>query len=531
MRAFLFGALALLLVGCGRGGYQTQSFIGGDGVMASLDAATDENTLVTDEGSLQWGEPVQAEDSQTFAFEMKIPFGRVYEAAAAATRALAPYACQVEGVEAQNPLSYADGEIPCGQIQSEQWKRILNVDVPAYSGQHGDFQVFVNGLNVPVYLSRAARQGTYSESTLDKKAVESKTSSARFGRDVSVRFSPKDSSARLDLCVNVPGTAITAPAQDISAKASGEVLGVKISYGSSFTVTPGQASFDYGRGCFAADFGWKGQNLAPEISFSATTAPYLSNVTYEGLDIRINDWFLRLADDILRSFRVNLRAVVVAKAVALVNKIADQDIETGAWFTKIHADRLLQTTGDRLSHRVSSALRRAGVPATTEDLKTLLKDQCRARKLSGSVQWTPRLEEFCRDAIDQIEVTVVPFAVDAASQKAGCFDHYANINETRDASGRKKWWATQCRFASRFAVKMPSRWADRVQELKGLLQSHVSLDGVPAEWKKWIDDRGGDAYLLTLLLEELDRQGVSQVLPADWQSRIPALLAQISSQL
>jgi hypothetical protein len=494
-------------------------------------ANNSDSKIVTSEGELTWTTQASATKDLQYSFDLKIPFGRVFKIASKVTHLSAPLACQwTDGISSGAPWDFNEGEIPCGEIIDKQWKRLITVDIDPYTGSSDGFQVSVSGAHIPILLSRTANQGMYDEPNLDTKTISSRPSSKDFAEDISVRYIPDDKSARLELCLNVPGVTITAPTQIVHAKASKSVLGVKLGYSSDLNVTPGSSSFDYARGCFAADFGWHDQSLDPSVAFSATQAPYLSHVAYTGLNIRIDDWFLRLMDRILSTFNVTLRKNLIAQLTKTANDYADKDIETGKWFAKFGGEQVLKSTGERMTQNLSHVLTRIGVPSTTSELRQILHDNCRIKKLSGSA-WNARFETLCSEVIDSVNVTLAPFKIDVKSKAAGCYESFARIHDTSDSSGQAKWWASQCKFATGFSITLPAKWNDFDIELKQIVGDTISPSRIPADWSIHLSDAGVDDFLLSLLLEELEKRGYTQLSPSDWTQEIPAILAELKQQL
>ena len=145
--------------------------------------------------------------------------------------------------------------------------------------------------------------------------------------------------------------------------------------------------------------------------------------------------------------------------------------------------------------------------------------------MAGGATWTARMETVCRDLIDQVELRIEPFTVDAQSQALGCYSHFANIHQS------SSWWGNACKFSSRFSVKIPALWKDYANDIHQLLAAHVGLNQIPAEWVPYLQYLKLDSFTLVLLVEELERRGFSQVVPNDWQSQIPGILAEIRQRI
>lgn len=527
---FAFSPLLLALTACAPG-FQAQN---PQADLSSESAAVHER-VSTSEGELSWVAPSGASSDATdlrYDFELKVPFGKVYSAASLVTRTLAPYACQpVEGISNSSPSDYKAGEIPCGQILTGEWKQLMAIPILPFQISAGGFLISVDPLIVPILVSRNTHQGNYSEDSLDEKGSVQRLSSANFGDDISVRYTPDGTRAKLEMCLNIPGVDITSPAQNVRVTASKYVVFGRVYDTSTFTVTPGQASFDYGRGCFAVDFGWTGDQLTPSIHFSATQAPRLSNVNYAGLQVKINNWLLALTDSILKFFNVNIRQNLISRLTRTVNDYADSDIETGRWFGKVHGEALLNRAGEDINKRISSVVRRLGIPATSDDLRAQLHDSCRLLKLSGSSLWNERFNAFCTDVVDNVQIIVQPFAVDDASKASGCYDHFARIHETKDASGQAKWWAKDCKFAAHFSVVIPAKFKNYDSELKQVLGQLLSPERIPTEWLALLKNQQIDAYLLSLALEELEKRGYTKLTLADLEKELPQIIGEIRSDV
>ncbi|MBX2995532.1 MAG: hypothetical protein KF681_11945 [Bdellovibrionaceae bacterium] len=519
MLAFL--GLMGLTTGCGPG-FKTAEVLEQTVSLSSVNGR--DAKVQTQDGSLSW--QTQISSSVELQFEMKVPYGRIHRLSSGLIRGLTPYTCQfIPGLMNSSPFAYNKGEIPCGAIIDQNWKQLAVIPVDPVMGNSDGFNYQVSGFNVPVWIARAQRAGTYAEANLDTKTVQSRTSSTVFGDDVSLRYAPSGSSARFELCMNLPGSTVTSNRQTISAKASKKVLGVKISYASDFDVDMGGVNYDYARGCFAADFGWQGSSLSPTLQLTTTQAPYLANAVHGGLKIYIRDWFLRLADNILGFFRSSLRVKAEKLGTSEANKVLDQDVETGRWFSKVHGEQTLATAAQKMTQQISKGLTRVGIPSSTNDVRAMIADSCRLKKLSGSQDWTNRVETLCRDLLEKIEVTVEPFSVDADSSGKGCYASFARVHESQG-----KWWASECQFSARFKIKIPLMYQDYQQELKLLLASRFSLDRIPDDWKNALEGYGVDELNLAEVLEELERQGYTQVTGGDWASRLQSVVAQIRAR-
>lgn len=480
--------------------------------------------LKTIDGEVSWN-PLN-NNELSLEFEVKVPYRRVFKMSSQVVKALIPFTCQaIPGIMNSAVQSYKQGEIPCGGIIDNDWKQLLSITVDPMSGTSDGFNYFVTGTTIPVMISRAQNSGSYSESNLDSKSNETRTSSPQLGEDISLRYNPEGTKAQIELCMNVPGATVTSTRQSVNAKAWKNVLGVKVSYDSDFEINPGQARFDYARGCFAMDFGWMGKELAPQLNLKTTMAPQLSNAQYSGLNIKISDWFLRLADNVMDFFKFSIRSKVQEKMVGKVNSMLDSDVETGRWFTRIHGEERLQEVGRKVTQQIANSVARIGLPSSTEELRTQVKDNCRLKKMSISEDWTDRLEQFCKYVVSEIQIEIEPFHRDQDSAAKGCYSHMARLHDSQN-----KWWANECHFAVRFKVSLPLPFKEFTNELKLMIASQISVDRIPEAWQERLQELKIDEATLAIVLEQLEAQGLTQVTAGDLGQRAAPIIEQLRAQ-
>ena len=61
-----------------------------------------------------------------YQFEMKVPFGRIYQMSSKLVRFTLPFACQyIPGISNSSVSSYDFGEVPCGGIVDQNWKQLM----------------------------------------------------------------------------------------------------------------------------------------------------------------------------------------------------------------------------------------------------------------------------------------------------------------------------------------------------------------------------------------------------------------------
>jgi len=492
------------------------------------------NLVQTANGTFDYYLNKYGDGAETIFVEFNIPYGRIYSAASSVVRLMAPQACQiVPGIQNSAPSAYNPGEIPCGVIQDSNWKQLIDLQVPSQFIQAGGFNIVTSYTDVPVMLSRSTRSGNYQQPDLDSKTNATFSSSSNWGDDVAVLYKPSGDDAHMEICVNVPGGEVTAPQRYISATADQWILGIDISYGSWFTVTPGNATYDYGRACLNADVSWSAQGwFTPFVNFSVKTAPYLQNVSYQGLNIQIDDWLLNAVNDILSFFGTNFKQDLINSLTQTGNNFAQNDIETGAWFQQMGGNQLLQSASNSLNGQLQNVVGRLGLPTSATDVQNMLMDKCNLEALTLSPNWTADMQTFCKTVIPQLDILIEPFAVDKNGQAAGCYDFYANVNQTVDGNGNPKWWATQCHYTARFNIRLGTNIVQYEAQLQQLLQDHLdALDNIPADWQSQLQQLGLGEYGTYLLLQQLQQQGYTSILNSDWSQGIPPIVQQIVTNL
>jgi hypothetical protein len=389
---------------------------------------------------------------------IKIPYGWVYEAASLAVKAAEPLACQFGGVETEaSPYTaYASGEIPCGKIVGNGFKEVDSVTIPGYYKKSGPITLQSDSATVGVLISRQQFTGSYQEPRLDSRSTETLTTSPNFGDDISVQWDPSADgmSTVLHLCAAMPGVQATVTPFAISAKATLQEL-LKITVGSKFDISPGQAQFNYARGCFSTTIAFASGALVPTISFAVDQDPVVDGATYSGLEIKIENQFLAFLDDILSWFRTGLRAIAKKYATGEFISYDDSELQNGHWFVTANGVQAVANLGTTVNNSIVKAVNSAGLPLTTSDMRALIARQCSLLPLVSSLD--PNFAADCLTALNSISIAVQPFYRDPALASAGCYDYYANINQTGVLTGQEKWWANGCDFSMQLQFRVQTQ--------------------------------------------------------------------------
>lgn len=474
------------------------------------------NSTETHLGKLSWNKPQEAKnDKVEINYEMSIPYGRVYSGLSKVAKLLSPkMICSVLD-KAQN---YTDIETPCGKIINDQWKEMTVIPVDAYEGVHSGYTVTMNAFDIPVWLSRQTQQGKYSEASLDIKGDIEKMSSKNFGDDISIRWNPMNNGAEFDMCLNVPGGTVTAPRRDIFVRAKKKTWYGHFSTSTDLETTWGQLSWKYGRTCFRVQYFNEKEGYTPDQTIQFLKTPYLFDIQYTGLNVRIGNWFLRLIDNIMNFFKSSIRKAMIKKINNSVNNLADQEVESGAWFTKVYTEVALKKNSEQLHTRIKNLLERSGGFITTERVQDMIRDNCRLLKYSKSPLWSERMQKFCIEISNTIEISMNPVARNTQEEQLGCYNYYANIHSVKKQSGQKVWWANQCNYSLRFTIRVSRNAADQLEDIHELIQNQIEELRIPNEWQELLDANELDEVALNLLLEEAEKRGYKELSLQDLQN-------------
>lgn len=505
-------------LGCGQKMQSSKSISGSE--LASSEA--------TSLGELNWGPTQKTTDEDVeMVYNLKIPFGRVYKTISSTIEKITPLLQKQLSNEIQK---YQIGEVPVGSIINNDWKQLIEIDVERTETVKSGYTVTVDGFTLPIWLSRSTRQGNYVENCLDYKKPMKMVSSKSFGKDISFQWSPQERSIKMEMCMNIPGATLTIPKRVIHARARKKTWYGHFSTSSDFEIMPGQVQWDYGRGCFAAEYMQTNENGAGILNFTATEKPYLKSVSYTGLNIKIKNWFLRLIDNILSVFNASIRKAVIKKVSSTVNTIADQDIESGRWFSKVYTDEVLNNLAKRVHEKIRNTVQRVGGFVENKNLRNLLLDNCRLMKYSKSPKWTAKHQVFCSEIAQSLKISIDPLYFDDKSQKEGCYNYLANVHAAKDSSGRDKWWADRCKFNVQFSIKMSQAAKDYLDELHDVIRNQIDELRIPKEWQTFLKEQNVDEYLLNLALEEAEKKGLQQLDVETYKEQLVSLIEQVKTK-
>lgn len=489
-------------------GFKVQSVSNISEVTSMNQLSQSDFSLESSRGSLKWySQPTL--NNQDYKISMKVPYGKVFKGISKMIKSSAKYSCaMVPDVLKDGSFSYNSEEIPCGAIVDQNWKLLMYYNIDAASGSTSGLNYSFTGFQLPLFLSRETYSGKYTESDLTKKSIIEKQSSKKYLDDISIRYTPAGNQSKIELCINLPGGRLASVSQRVYGKIWDKILGFKVSYASAFDIYPGEVQYDYVRGCFAADVGFVG--FDPKINIHTTQVPAVHQATYQGVHIQIKDTFLRIIDNILNIFKLSIRKIAQKSITDAGNKILDQDIESGVWFSKVHGEQVLQDLGTKISNSSSSYLRTIGVPASDSDFKQFLKDTCLIKKLSGDSIWNSRLQKFCDEVVDRIQIQVTPFTINPDENQAGCYQYFARVHESSGS-----WWEQGCHFQSDLNIHLQLQDIDFVSEAKLLLAERWKEQFIPDVWKDKIEELGIDEMTFFIILKQAQSLGINTVSAQD----------------
>lgn len=414
---------------------------------------------------------------QYFSFTSGISFGVVYEAVSSVVKNQAPKFCESLNVLKENPNLYERGELPCGQIQDSQWKKIAFIQVPATEVQKEKMTQRLDAFSVPVLISRQQRNGSYSENSLDTKAEITKTSNRQFARDISVKFVPKGTHAELHICANSPGLTLMAPERVLHGNVKRRVLGINISLSGSGNVDFGTFNYGLARGCVMADLTYDPVLKKPAISAPIVENPKVINISYSGFKLDFREWWLKFIDKVADLFGNSIERSIERAVDKEINDFSKNELESGAWMNRLANETFRKKLDQKANQVVTEEIESRGIPVGSRSFKDKLIREC--RKLGLLTALPSAMNAFssrCEVLIEAMEIAVDPFYKDPEMAAKGCYSHYAGIFETKDSEGNSKWWSKDCEFRVRTQVRIP---AERTGDIPYLI-TLLNMDSIPA---------------------------------------------------
>lgn len=444
-------------------------------------------------------------------FTTRLTYGRVLEAISKVVRDLVPRVCEAAGL-ADGGARYHREEYPCGSILNSDWKKLLDLDIPEMRGKEDGVEYKIPGFTAPLLLARDNFSGATVTDNLDFKAARERRTSKAPGEDIELRFRPAGGQMAVDVCVHVPGTALTSPARTIKVSGKKKVLFVNISLSTDVGVRFGEVRFSYGRVCATSHVALNPATLQPSIRLAELEEPRLHDVRLVGTKITFKDWWARLLDKVASWFGLNIRKEIINRAQKEVSAISDDDFPTGKWLAKIasgllgkkHAREINKVLVDRLSGKE--------LPVTSIESREVLRRHCQLKSILDPrlAKWlTP---EMCEQLIDLMDIRFSPFYRPSSEEELGCYRHFALLHGARNANGTKKWWAERCSITSRLVIGVPRLDADRLVDLLEQIVKDFVDNEIPEELRKLLKERG---LPVAELLRRLDKAVKERRAPRD----------------
>ncbi len=398
-----------------------------------------------------------------YSTELNLSYHEVLKPLAQLVKKFAPQVCKIAGLPYQEG-AYAENEYPCGTPIDGNWKSILNVNIPETYASESGFDIHMNGFNLPLYLGRSNMSGNYNEDTLDNLQDTQLYSSAILGKDISLRIRPYNSSVKLDVCLNVPGTTLTAPYIYISGHAKKNLWLFDLDLDASLHIHPGVVSFQYLRECFSTHVGFDSNTGDPFVNLLSIDVPKIVGTQMTWTDFKFANWFTNLFTNILTIFGVNVTAELSKSLQNEVVQVSQDDVQTSQWMVTVAQKTLGEKWANKINELLIGKMHEDVMPDSAVSLKTILSRQCDRLASMLSKNDPSRVQaDACKAIINQVDLYVLPFKYDPEMENAGCYSHYANIAKADESTNY--WWKETCRFKAGIMIGIPAQYDDAVQAL------------------------------------------------------------------
>ncbi len=413
-----------------------------------------------------------------------------------------PQICSRLGLPASPADQYKKGELPCGKIVDGNWKQVHIYKLPKIKESENGIKIKVDSFDIPIYLSRQQRQGRYVEADLDGQKPVQKLSSLEFMKDVSVRYVPYEDKSYFQVCFNIPGADISTPKVKFKGKAKKKIghFG-HIHADAKMEGKFGDAKFDYARSCVTAFIKLDEKTLKPVIEIKEIQKPVFSNVDLGEVKIKFKSWLAKLTNKILKVFSVNLEEIISKVADDKIEKFEKKEVESGKWVLRVLKGKVHTNLSTVLTEKISQQVYDKGDVLTFSSLNNKLRKQC--EKISSLVPASSQAQDFfanCDDFFSRVKLQFAPFHRSDDMEAMKCYDYLAPLYGTKDAQGKKKWWAKDCQFSMQVYAQFPGDLEKYKDSLIALLMTFRDSDEWPTSVsgvlnKLNIDDQELDHYL------------------------------------
>ncbi len=447
-----------------------------------------------------------------YSIELDFDYEKALKPLSQAIRKYSPQACKFIGLPYREG-AYNENEWHCGNPIDGNWKDMVTLNIPNINGSEAGFNYAMNGFQMPIRIGRGNNSGSYNESTLDNLQVTALSSSQKVGEDVSVRFRPQNTKVGLDVCLNVPGTSISAPFRNVYGHAWKQIAFVTLDLDASMDVTPGNVNFSYLRQCFSTTLGINTNTGVPYINLDKIENPHVESANLSYTNFQFKNWFTSLLSNILTLFGLNISNEINKVLQGRVANISANDVQNSQFMLEYVKQALGEQWATRVNNALVGKLNTDVAPSSAIDFKNILKRQCDRLSSLQSISDAKRFNpEVCKLALDYLELHLVPFSRDLDMKNAGCYDHYVNIHKSDD--GTNYWWKNTCKFKVKIMLGVPvlrDELVDLVAQLIESIRTDVQNNQALIDALKGIQNPDIDNDTLDSIISILKGNGVNDI--------------------
>lgn len=435
----------------------------------SQDAFTD----AIDNGTWSTSQVYSSEDKKTYyKAEYEIGYGEVMRPLSRAIPTLMRQACSAAGLPSKGD-SYRRDELPCGEPINDSWKNLVNINMNQQWGNFNGYNYWIGGLHIPIQIGRTSNSGEFSENSLDNLQTIKKMSSAVMGDDIAIRFLPQGDKLDVDFCVNIPGTQVTAPYTYIPASVEQKLWFFSINLQADMEVHPGIVDYDYIRQCFKTQVGFNPTDGLPIATIMHIPPGHIANARLNYTSLKFVNFWTQIVDFVVSVFGTNIRNEIVKYAQGEVSSISQNDFNTGAWLTQITQGAIGEKYTREIGRDLNIDMANRNLPTSGAALRDALNAQCERLSALTSIEDLNRLGvQACREALNEVEISIEPFVFDPEMEKMGCYQYFANVHQ---ANKNNPWWDKGCKFKVRLMAGLTPKAQGALELLQQLLTG--LLDG------------------------------------------------------
>lgn len=363
------------------------------------------------------------------------------------------------GSNVDTSKNYKCGEAPMGRIVSQHRKEIMVVEDEGLRGKEKDVKYSVNGVKVPIYLSRHQPSGHAQIRRLDTRSTDKISIGSGLLDTVYFRLKPNGGTLETEICIFLPGIQVETDKASTRAKAEKKILwgATSLKTEGKLTVDFGQMSFDSGEFC-TIFYAKTDENWQTKLDFKKLKAPVFKNLKYEGMKVDVDikaKGLLKVINKILTIVGINLEKKAEKKAKESIKEsiqdkaveILEGDIKSGKWFyKKVNAEALLREALPKVEAQINNAFKYLG-PSSENYLQTKFRRAC---EVAGAHLKLNKTKEFVESCKTNIRIKSHLFMKDMESEKLGCYNHFFRPEDTETI--KSKWWARGCKIRNKIEI-------------------------------------------------------------------------------